>query len=360
MDQLPPCITQWNELVRADTGATVFQTREWVTAWWAVFGETGRMLMVCLSDDGKLVGLAPLMQMAAGTTDEIVFIGHGRADYLDFISRPEDRERVISAALRAMHEESGWSIARLRNIPAGSATARFLPGACRTAGLWLLRGPDEICPALVNDGTEPTPADFLGKYRVRRASNALRRMGHFEVRDIGTIEEAKAHLPDFFEQHILRWKDTATPSLFHDHANRRFYERLVENLLPAGYLLFSVAELDGRPIAYHFGFDFGGRVLWYKPSYDKAFSARSPGSTIIEHLIGHVVKRGRRELDFTVGAEPFKQRYSNNERRNINLRIFKRRRNHLLASTRDRGYRAVRWVVRRLGAVRLLRGFRRQ
>lgn len=249
LDQLPPCIAQWNDLVREDAGATVFQTREWITAWWTAFGESGRMLMVCLSDGEKLLGLAPFMRMPAETGDEIVFIGHGRADYLDFISRPGERERTVSAALNALHDEPGWSVARLRNIPASSATARFLPAACRATGLWLLRDPDEVCPALVNDGTDPTPAALLGKYRVRRASNALRRMGRFEVRDLDDIQEAKAHLPAFYAQHILRWKDTSTPSLFGNPANRTFYECLVENLAPAGHLLFSVAQLDGRPIA---------------------------------------------------------------------------------------------------------------
>lgn len=359
-DELPPCTAQWNELVREDPGATVFQTREWFAAWWTAFGEPGRMFTVCLSDGEKLVGLAPFMRIRSGTRDDIAFIGQGRADYQDFISRPADRERVVSAAFEALRDEAGWSIARLRNIPASSRTAKYLPVACRATQLWMLRDPDEVCPALVNDGTEPTPAAYLSKYRVRRASSALRRMGHFKIRDLSTIAEAKAHLPDFFAQHIQRWKDTSTPSLFHDPANRRFYECLVENLMPAGHLLFSVAELDCRSIAYHFGFDFGGCVLWYKPSYDPQFASRSPGSTIIEHLIDHVVERGRQELDFTVGAEPFKQRYANSERININLRVFRHTARYLVSWIADYIYRGLRWCTRQLGLATFLRRYLRQ
>lgn len=355
MDKLPAMAAQWDELLDGDPFTTVFQTREWITAWWEAYGRPGRMLLLLLTEGETLIGIAPLVRRAVDGEDEIVFIGQGRADYLDFIAREADRPRVTRAVLAALHDEPDWSLARLRNIAAASPTALQLPAAARECKLRVMRDPDEVCPALLRGGPQPTPDALLRKYRVRRAGNVFRRMGRFEVIDLDSIEAARAQLPDFFDQHVRRWQGTETPSLFRDPANRAFYERMVEHLFPTGRLLFSVARLDDRPIAYHFGFDSDGRVFWYKPSFEPDFAPQSPGTTLLEHLIRHVVDHGRKELDFTVGAEPFKQRYANAERRNANFRVFRERRRYLVARSTDLGYRGLRWIARRTGLVALLR-----
>lgn len=359
LGRLPRVAAQWDALVREDPAATVFQTRPWVEAWWSAYGEPGSALLVLFCADDQLVGMAPLCRRSAGAEDEIVFMGDGRADYLDLIARDSDRRQVTAAFWTALGQEPGWSLARLRNIPAHSPTAQHLPLAARSTGLWPMHDADEACLTLVHDGRHPTPGALLRKYRVRRAANALRRMGDFEVVDITDLEGARAELPGLFEQHTNRWQGTSTPSLFLDPQNRRFYEQMVEKLMPAGHLLFTVARLDGRPIAYHFGFDFGGRVIWYKPSFDPALAPKSPGTTLIEHLVRRVVELGRRELDFTVGDEPFKHRYTNATRMNHNLRVFPDARRYFAARSRDAVYRGLRWVARSIGLVAALRRFRR-
>jgi CelD/BcsL family acetyltransferase involved in cellulose biosynthesis len=359
LNELPHLAGQWDALVREDPAATVFQTWPWIHAWWNTYGEPNRAFLVFLHADDRLIGIAPLYRKTVGTEDEIAFMGHGRADYLDLIARDADRQRVAEAVFAALGAEPGWSLARLRNIPADSPTAHQLPAAARSVGLWVLRDPDEVCPVLVRDGREPTPEALLRKYRVRRAANGLRRMGRFEVVDLTDVEAARAQLPGFFEQHVRRWQNTPTPSLFLDPQNRQFYEQMVAQLMPTGHLLFTVARLDGRPIACHFGFDFGGRVFWYKPAFDPAFASRSPGTTLLEHLIRLMVDRGRWELDFTIGDEPFKQRYANAERQNRNFRVFRTAPRYVIAQSRDAAYRGLRWIVRRAGLAAALERFRR-
>lgn len=81
----------------------------------------------------------------------------------------------------------------------------------------------------------------------------------------------------------------------------------------------------------HYGFDYDGVVTWYKPSFDPAFAAHSPGLALLRQLIGYALTNGRRELDFTWGAEPFKARFTNHSRRLVRLQVFRGSLHHKLA-----------------------------
>ena len=133
------------------------------------------------------------------------------------------------------------------------------------------------------------------------------------------------YLPQFFEQYIERRRGSVAAELLSRSDTRSFYVALAQSMLSAGWLHFSVLECAGRPIAFHFGFEFRGRLFWYKPSFDSRSARQSPGTVLLSFLIRDAVERGLKELDFTVGAEAFKYRYANTQRTNANLRVFRRR-----------------------------------
>jgi CelD/BcsL family acetyltransferase involved in cellulose biosynthesis len=43
----------------------------------------------------------------------------------------------------------------------------------------------------------------------------------------------------------------------------------------------------------------------------------------VQHLIQHAVDTGHREFDFTIGAEPFKWRFTNFARKTVRIRVFR-------------------------------------
>ena len=116
------------------------------------------------------------------------------------------------------------------------------------------------------------------------------------------------------------------PSQFLDPAQRVLFEALVEELDPTRILRFAVLELNDRPIAYHFGFEFDGKFIWYKPSFDVALWDSAPGEVLIRHLLIYCLGAQVREFDFTVGDEAFKYRFANHERQNLEI-IFYRSKN---------------------------------
>jgi len=115
----------------------------------------------------------------------------------------------------------------------------------------------------------------------------------------------------FFEQHRSRWARTASPSQFFDPAQRDFYRELVREIHPRGWLRFDVVLFNGAPLAFHFGFEYLRRFIWYKPTFDVRFASRSPGEVLIKFLLEDAIERKVEEFDFTIGSEPFKYRFAN-------------------------------------------------
>jgi hypothetical protein len=74
-------------------------------------------------------------------------------------------------------------------------------------------------------------------------------------------------------------------------------------------------EIDGRPVAWNYGFRFGGSWFWYLPTFQMEYEHVSPGSCLLRLM----VEEGARDaslqwLDLGLGDEPYKERFANNTR----------------------------------------------
>jgi CelD/BcsL family acetyltransferase involved in cellulose biosynthesis len=131
------------------------------------------------------------------------------------------------------------------------------------------------------------------------------------------------YLDTFFEQHVARWSSGKGHSLFLDECNRMFYRELAMDMAQKEWVLFSVVEFNGLPIAIHYGFDYNGSLLWYKPSFDVTYAKHSPGLVLLRYLIDYAIKQDRCEFDFTIGDEEFKSRFTNHMRKTVSLKIIR-------------------------------------
>jgi CelD/BcsL family acetyltransferase involved in cellulose biosynthesis len=264
--------------------------------------------------DDRRWGVPRRRLMLIGTSNQA-------SDYADFIVR-----RGAGCARQAIVDwiaagHAGWTELALLNLPAESpslaalATAEALPSALAQFAA--------DAPARILDD-HAADLRCANKKSLRRHLNGFRRDGSLHWQRLHGSAEIEAHLEPFFDQHVARWAGTGSPSPFGDPRQRDFYRRLAERLGAAGLLHFSVVLFDGRAIAYHFGFEFDGVLTWYKPSFDPALQRRSPGEVLIKCLLDDAIARGLREVDFTVGAEPFKFRFANRLRRVYRLRAYRR------------------------------------
>jgi hypothetical protein len=213
----------------------------------------------------------------------------------------------------------------------------------------LERKDDTVCPYfdIVRD-----PNGFAAlaeKQSARRKAAQLARVGAVKVEHLLDGESIARELPVFFRQHAERWAVTQSPSPFLDPAARLLYESLAREGAARGEILLSVLRLDGRAIAYHFGFVYGRRLIWYKPSYDLRFFRVAPGNAVLRATIRFAVEHRLDELDFTRGDEAYKTHFTNAQRRNANWTWYRNAEIH----TRGAAMRSARSRIRDLiGGIR--------
>jgi len=312
----------WNALAaRSDTNS-VFQTHEWTRSWWKTYGDLYEPLFVTVSDASGIAGVAPMVVEQRPSGERVIrFVGDGRADYCDFLAAGS--RQALAAMFDAIRDYGEWDMLELNNLPIQSGTVEILRAVCERAGYRMLTDERFVCPTLLIQGHEDAARKIFNKPSLRRPQNYFQRHGRLVSRSVTRMSEVEPYLDRFFAQHVTRWSASGSPSLFLSDRNRDFYRELAPNLSDQKWLLFSVVEFDDQPIAFHYGFDYNGSVIWYKPSFDVAFAPRSPGLLLVRHLIGYALDQQRRELDFTLGDEPFKSRFTNVTRKTVRIQVFR-------------------------------------
>ncbi len=319
-DRLQSLEREWDRLWRMRPGGQVFTTFAWLRACWLARGGRQRLYAPVVSSGGEVVGILPLV----AEDRRLRFASAPFADYNDLICAPADAPAVAAAALSALERvEAPRRHCVFENLPEGSALLtgldRLKPSMRSRARLL----PGQSCPTLLlGERREAILTEILSKKSLRRHENKLRRLGSLRFYHLEDRGEIRRHLPRFFDQHIHRRALAGGRSHFLDSESRLFYEHLIEALDPRRELRFGVLGLDGRPLAYHLGFEVGGRFTWYKPTFDVDYWDLSPGEVLLKSLFEYARERPLDEFDFTRGDEAFKDRFSNHVRQNQTLHVY--------------------------------------
>lgn len=314
----------WECLRLAGRRPEIFQTFEWARASWRTL-DLGRSLATVVVYAGdEPVGLLPLS--LEGRT--LRFLAAPEADYNDLLVDSSSAASVLAVALETLlaAESPSWQRCVLENVPEDGNLAlalESLPRRLRARVAWGWASP---CPALMLEPSRDARLlSLLRKDSLRRHHKKLERQGKLGFHHLEDRAQVRAHLPGFFRQHVRRWAMASEASQFLDPAQRAFYHALADEFDPTGPLRFGVLELDDRPIAYHFGFESDGKLIWYKPTFDVEFWDDGPGEVLLSHLLTYCQEADVRELDFTVGYEAFKYRFANCERHNRRLFLHRSR-----------------------------------
>ena len=115
----------WDKLLRCAEELTVFQGYGWPTAWWEIFSDEDRQLLLLTPFSGDdLVAAAPLF--VDGRMGMVRFVGDAHNDYANFIvdaTKPESIDELLDTLFG---DATSWSRARLNEVPESSRLAQSL------------------------------------------------------------------------------------------------------------------------------------------------------------------------------------------------------------------------------------------
>lgn len=305
----------WQRLWRADPDGEIFQTFAWARAWWRCYAETVVLCSFAVFEGERVIGIVPLVR----DRDRIVFLGGRHADYCDLLCESGRGAEVFEAALEALLRFPGWKECVLRNLKINSQVlvqSAKLPTRLRR---YVQTVPGEDCCTILLGENCDVLGSLIGKGHTKRRLNKLRKAGALTFRHIETKAEAQAQLSAFFRHQVRRralaGKDRPAPELC------TFLRNLIDELDLTKELRFGVLELNGCPLAWHLSFYLNGKLLFYQQTFDVDAWDYSPGEVLIHELLDYARENVTREVDFTRGNEPFKDRFTTHTRESYSLYI---------------------------------------
>jgi CelD/BcsL family acetyltransferase involved in cellulose biosynthesis len=311
LKELEPYAADWNKLLPATPGASYFHAHDWFAAYWGHFGQGQRMRVLLVLDDGRLVGVVPLVvtreRTKLGRLRSLRYPLHGWGSFYGPIGA-DSRFLLRGALEHILVTRRDWDLLDLmwvdRNGADGGATAAAAADAQLSvrATPWLASAQIDIAAGWDSYWTS-RKSHF--RTNVRRDERRLHEQG--EVRFVRHRPGGAAHgcddprwdLYDECERIAAgSWQGSSTTGTTLSHGSIRAYLRDVDmNLL----------LIEGRPVAFAHNYHLGGNVYGLRAGFDAA--AAGAGIVLQRMMIEDSCRRGDRLIDLGPGSSESKRHW---------------------------------------------------
>jgi len=318
---------EWNELV-VTTQDEPFYRHEFLRIWMTHFNPGARLEILTARDrSGKLAAVFPLMKtrgFLCGLPARLgLSTGNSHSCRFDMVA--EDGRAAGKTFFAHLAADKTWDVIRIADVPEGG-NAWHLYRAAEEAGFPVGTWESQRSPYL------PLPSSYhelLGRMsssfraNLRRRRRRLEAMGSVSVERVTGGADLQARLEEGFAIERSGWKGKEGTAIVQDKKTHGFYTELAHTAAARNYLSLFFLKLDGKSIAFHYGFTYGGVYYMPKLGYDETLKECSPGLVLLEEIIKDCIARGVKEYDFLGRAGDWKTQWSHQMRRHNWLYIFR-------------------------------------
>jgi CelD/BcsL family acetyltransferase involved in cellulose biosynthesis len=367
-DELEQFRERWNSLLRANPASSIFQTPEWLAAWWQAYGRNRDLLALVFADStDAIVGILPLYADHTRflglslTTLRMVGAGSGDSDGLDFITAPGYASECAQAFIAWLSAQKEWQICALETLPQNSRVTDCIFHGIQESGMSI---GSTLTPNFIID-LPPTWAEYVSSldssFRPLLTRYPRRLQSRFTVKfsRCEDMDDLKQQLQMLFDLHQMRWTDRGESGAFAGDDRRDFYYRMAAAFLQRGWLEFWRLELNGETVGAQFCFRYNNTVSLLQEGFHPRYAAEKIGYALKAHLLEEMIRTGAKRYDFLGGADPYKSKFGAHQENYLNILLSgpsKLGRLYLQVQKKKRGIKA--WLKRKLPAalVAVLRG----
>lgn len=343
-------ITRWDDLIerrdawldllaRSSTNEPMLSP-QWLETWWQIFGEGRKLRVVLVYQNGRLIGMAPLLarriwhrRVIPMHRLELLATGEPEQDeiyseYLNLIGERGQESRVARALVTALREGAlgPWDELLLDMLDGLSPMTRALLHELRRARLLREMTPHKPCPYI------PLPATweaYLGqmsssrRYFIKRTVKAFEQWAGKELSLARASNEAELErgFDILVALHGERWQQAGHQGVFSSERFRRFHRQAMSKLLASGNLDLVWLCKGDRPLAVVYNIVWDNKVYFYQSGRCTDVPPKiRPGIAIHVYAIRDAIERGRTKYDFLAGATRYKQQLALAQTRLIRIR----------------------------------------
>jgi CelD/BcsL family acetyltransferase involved in cellulose biosynthesis len=330
----------WLDLLARSSANEPMLSPQWLETWWQVFGEGRNLRTMLVYQDGRLIGMAPLLARRIWHRGviplrrlELLATGEPEADeiyseYLNLISERGQESRVARVLVTALREGKlgPWDELSLDMLDGLSPMTRALLHELRRARLLDEVTPHRPCPYI------PLPATweaYLGqisssrRYFIKRTLKAFEQWAGEELvlRRASTPAELEQGFDILAELHGKRWQHAGSQGVFSSERFSRFHRMVMAKLLASDNLDLIWLCKGNRPLAAVYNIVWDNKVYFYQSGRCTDVPSKvRPGIAIHIYAIQDSIKRGRAKYDFLAGATRYKQQLALAQTRLLRIR----------------------------------------
>ena len=344
---------EWNALLRSSASDTITLTHEWISTWWDVF-RGGRGLFVLLArEDGKLVGIAPLLRRRVRRFGillrRIEFLASGEAeadeicsDYLDFVIETGREREVLGAITEFLARDKGWDELLLTDIAGESPNVAVLRELGAKPGWSFAVTREQTCIFVPLPASRDELLKTLSSQKRKRLRKDRRVFAEQEMRvqKVDTSEEFETAFAHLVNLHQERWTSRGYPGSFSSGPFMKFHRELARKIVPHSWLKIWILWQEDTPLCAVYDFVYGAKIFHYQ----SGLSARetpliSPGMLIWDFALEDGIEHGLSECDFLKGeVGSYKTSWGGQTRPILQVRLARR-------SVRENVFQGVNRVV---------------
>jgi len=316
---------EWQELHERALGASVFNSWEWLYAWWGEYRRSAPLRIVLVRQGEVLCGILPvyidsvrLLRVVPVRILRFIGVGGDTApDDLDALLDPahaNEAARVLVSAI-CQELEGEWDVLALSDMAEDSVLRQVLSGvfdngmvkkgvSASIAYLTLPKSWDSYLEGLHRDRRYT-----LRQTRRRILSQPESRL--FVWDDAARLDEAIDRLVAL---HLLRWRDRGEEHAFSTREYINFHRRVMHAFQTKGWLRLYCLEVGGVIIAMYYCYRFRNHIYYFQGGFDPAFSKSRPGLVLMGAAIEHAIGEGNEVFDMLRGEYEYKTQWAKQRR----------------------------------------------
>ncbi|ACY18303.1 GNAT family N-acetyltransferase [Haliangium ochraceum] len=318
----------WSDLLTRSSCNEPMLSPVWLDTWWQLFGEGRELRAVLVYEQGRLIGLAPLLMRRVRHRGvlplrriEFVATGEPEADeiyseYLNIIAEKGRETRVAQQVVEALSagKLGRWDEMVLNMMDGNARMTRALVTELRRARLLDAEVAHKPCPYIALPESWDAYLAMLSssrRYYIKRSIRGLEKWAGKELRiervtEPAELERGFAILSELHEQ---RWQSSGRSGVFASQRFTQFHRTVMPALLEAGQLELMWVSKGEQPLAAVYSIIWDDKLYFYQSGRRVDLPPKLRlGIAIHAYAIQHAIERGLRKYDFLAGDAPYKQR----------------------------------------------------
>ena len=325
----------WDGLLEKSYDNNIYLTWEWLFTWWKHYGEGKKLSILLIEDEGRIIGIAPLMQSRYRKGfikfDVLENICSTNCDYSGIIltQRKEEAMTTLLAYLGRIISSSNI-ILRISQILKDSEFLSLLRKQHPPFAKSLILNERVLttCPYMSLPATWDEYFYSLRRKRrgnLSRALKSLQKDHTVEFEKCAPSNNLRESMQIFFDLHQKRWREQGISGIFAEQKEREFYTDVAGSFSEKGWLDLTFINVDTKAASAVFGLKYERKFYYMVTAFASEYTNHSLGNLHIMYLIEDAIKNGLKEFDFLKGDEVYKLYWARLARENMQVVLMSRK-----------------------------------